>query len=656
MLAFFERLVDPYPDAEPAPPPSGFFAFLWTCSRGLRKYLLATVVLTGAIGAFEALLFAFLGNIVDWLAKVEPAQLWTLEKPRLLLLGGVLAASVLLVALQSTIKQQALFGNFPMLLRWNFHRLMLAQSMHFYQDEFAGRIATKVMQTALAVRDTWLIVCELIVFIVIYFVTLLAVLGGFDVRLLVPFLVWLALYLATLRYFVPKLGRVAKHQADARSLMTGRITDAYTNIATVKLFSHAKREAAYARSAMQEFLATVHAQMRLVTGFEIINHILSMGLIAASAGATLWLWIQGEVGVGAVAATTAMALRLNGISHWVMWEMAALFEHIGTVQDGINTLSRSHAVVDAPDAKALVVTRGDIRFENVSFGYGGKTNVIDDLTLHIRPGEKIGLVGRSGAGKSTVVNLLLRFYDVEHGRILIDGQDIAQATQESLRAQIGMVTQDTSLLHRSVRDNIVYGRPEATDAELVAAAERAEAHAFIAGLTDPKGRHAYDAHVGERGVKLSGGQRQRVAIARVMLKDAPILLLDEATSALDSEVEAAIQQSLNRLMEGKTVVAIAHRLSTIAAMDRLLVLDHGRVVEEGDHKSLLARDGLYARLWAHQSGGFLGDDADDHAIEVEQPGSQTQTVEDVDREASARPGEPSRIGHDLPTGSDPVTR
>jgi ATP-binding cassette subfamily B multidrug efflux pump len=656
VLAFFERLIEPYPVAPPAAPPRGFFAFIWACSHGLRTYLAATVVLTGIIGAFEALLFSFLGTIVDWLAKVEPSQLWTQERARLLLLGGVLAASVLLVALQSAIKQQALFGNFPMLLRWNFHRLMLGQSMDFFQDEFAGRIATKVMQTALAVRDTWLIVCELIVFIVIYFVTLLAVLGRFDMQLVIPFLGWLAMYLISLRYFVPRLGRVAKAQADARSLMTGRITDAYTNIATVKLFSHAKREAGYARTAMQEFLATVHAQMRLVTGFEIVNHMLSMGLIAASAGATLWLWTQGEVGVGAVAAATAMALRLNGISHWVMWEMAALFEHIGTVQDGINTLARPHAVVDAADAKPLVVTRGDIRFEHVSFAYGGKDKVIDDLTLHIRPGEKIGLVGRSGAGKSTIVSLLLRFYDVEAGRILIDGQDIAHSTQESLRAQIGMVTQDTSLLHRSVRDNIVYGRPDATEAELVAAAERAEAHAFVTGLTDPKGRRGYDAHVGERGVKLSGGQRQRVAIARVMLKDAPILLLDEATSALDSEVEAAIQQSLNRLMEGKTVVAIAHRLSTIAAMDRLLVLDRGRLVEEGDHRSLLARDGLYARLWAHQSGGFLGDEADDDGIAVDQPGSEDEIAEDVDREASTRRLEVARSGHDRPTGSDPVTR
>jgi ATP-binding cassette subfamily B multidrug efflux pump len=472
------------------------------------------------------------------------------------------------------------------------------------------------MQTALAVRDTVMIVTDILVFVVIYFVTMAAVVGNFDSRLLLPFVGWLLLYVAALWFFVPRLGRIAQKQADARSLMTGRITDAYTNIATVKLFSHARREAGFARSAMREFLATVHVQWRLVTGVELVNHVLSIALILATAGATLWLWTRGDVGVGAVAAATAMALRLNGISHWVMWEMATLFEHVGTVRDGMATLSRPHAVVDRPDAKPLVVTRGEIRFDNVSFGYGDESKrVIDRLSLVIRPGEKIGLVGRSGAGKSTVVNLLLRFFDVESGRVLIDGQDVAAVTQESLRAQIGMVTQDTSLLHRSIRDNILYGRPDADDAMMVAAARRAEAEEFIGTLVDPKGRKAYDAHVGERGVKLSGGQRQRIAIARVMLKDAPILLLDEATSALDSEVEAAIQQSLYRLMEGKTVIAIAHRLSTIAAMDRLVVMDHGRIVEEGDHHGLLERGGLYARLWAHQSGGFLAEDLEEEELD-----------------------------------------
>jgi ATP-binding cassette, subfamily B, multidrug efflux pump len=614
VFAVFERLVDPYPDAPPSTPPKGFFPFIWACSKGTRRYIAAMSLFTAAIGAFEALLFAMMARILDWLAEVAPAQLWAREGPTLLLLGAVLLGSIALAALQSLFKQQTLAGNFPMRLRWNFHRLMLAQSMSFYQDEFAGRIATKVMQSALAVRDVWMILCDIMVYVVIYFVTMVGVLGGFDAWLLGPFAGWLALYLVSMRYFVPRLGRTAQAQADARSLMTGRITDAYTNIATVKLFSHSQREAGYARSAMQEFLVTVNRQMRLVSGFEIVNQVLSVLLIGSTAGMTLWLWTRGEVGVGAVAAATAMALRLNGISHWVMWEMASLFEHIGTVQDGIATLSRPHTVLDRPDAAALKVTQGELRFEQVSFAYGGKRKVIDGLSLRIRPGEKIGLVGRSGAGKSTVVNLLLRFYDLPQGRILIDGQDIAHVTQNSLREQIGMVTQDTSLLHRSVRENIVYGRPDASDADMVRAAERAEAHDFVQFLVDPKGRSGYDAHVGERGVKLSGGQRQRIAIARVMLKDAPILLLDEATSALDSEVEAAIQQSLYRLMEGKTVVAIAHRLSTIAAMDRLVVMDQGRIVEEGDHASLLARDGLYARLWAHQSGGFLGGQLDDEEL------------------------------------------
>jgi len=611
VFRWFESLANPYPSTPPEAPPKGFFAFLWACSAGLRPYILVMTLCTAVIGAFEAMLFAMLGRIVDWLSAIEPAQLWTLHRGSLLLLAGILAGSVLLVALQTVLKHQALAANFPMRLRWNFHRLMLGQSMSFYQDEFAGRVATKVMQTALAVRDTWFTIADILVFTTIYFATMVAVVGNFDPVLLLPFVGWLLAYGACVAWFVPRLARIGAAQADARSLMTGRVTDAYTNIATVKLFSHANREAGYAQAAMQDFMQTAYRQMRFVSGFEIVNHVLSMALVASTVGLALWLWTQGEVGVGAVAAAAAMALRLNGISHWIMWELASLFENIGTVQDGIRTLSRRHTVVDAPDAPELEVPRGEIRLEHVQFHYGGQRRVIEDFSLHIRPGEKIGLVGRSGAGKSTIVNLLLRFYDVESGRILIDGQDISQVRQDSLRAQIAMVTQDTSLLHRSVRDNIVYGKPGATDAQMLAAAERAEAHEFIESLADAKGRRGYDAHVGERGVKLSGGQRQRVAIARVMLKDAPILLLDEATSALDSEIEAAIQQSLYRLMEGKTVVAIAHRLSTIAAMDRLIVMDRGRIVEEGDHRSLLAKGGLYARLWAHQSGGFLGDEQDE---------------------------------------------
>ncbi len=611
MFSYFEKLVDPYPAAIPSAPPKSFFAFLWASTKGTRAYIGAMTFFTAAIGVYEAMLFAMLGKIVDWLATATPATLLTEHRTSLMLLGAILIASPLLAAAQAMTKHQTLMGNFPMRLRWNFHRMMLGQSMSFYQDEFAGRVATKVMQTALAVRDVWMILADIMVFVLIYFVTMVAVVGGFDLWMLLPFFGWLTLYICALIYFVPRLGDIAQKQADARSLMTGRVTDAYTNIATVKLFSHANRESSYVKSAMQEFMSTVYVQWRLISSFEIVNQMMSVFLIGSTAGVALWLWAQNQVGVGAVAAATAMALRLNGISHWVMWEFAALFEHIGTVRDGMSTLAKPHTVLDAADAKPLTVTKGEVTFDHVHFSYGSVDSakrVIENLSFTIKPGEKIGLVGRSGAGKSTVVNLLLRFYDVEAGRVLIDGQDIKHVTQDSLRAQVGMVTQDTSLLHRSVRDNILYGRPDANDEDMIHAAKRAEADDFIQYLADAKDRRAYDAHVGERGVKLSGGQRQRIAIARVMLKDAPILLLDEATSALDSEVEAAIQESLYRLMEGKTVVAIAHRLSTIAAMDRLIVMDKGQIVEEGSHQTLLTMNGLYARLWAHQSGGFLGEE------------------------------------------------
>ena len=605
MFKFFESLLDPYPEQEPAPTPATFSQFLWAASAGTRGYMVAVVGLTALIGAFEALLFALVGEMVDWISIVEPSQLFAQRGRELFWLAALLLASVLIVALQALFKYQTLFGNFPMRLRWNFHRLMLSQSMSFYQDEFAGRISTKVMQTALAVRDVLLGVGDIMVFVVIYFVTMVSVVGTFDVLLLLPFVLWVSLYALVLRFFVPKIGRVGKEQADKRSLMTGRITDAYTNISTVKLFSHADREALYARSAMQEFMETAYAQMRLASGFEIANHVLGMVLVVSTSGLVLWLWTQGSVGVGSVAAATAMSLRLNGISHWVMWELASLFENIGTVRDGINMLSKRQTVVDREQAPELKVREGQIRFESVRFTYDDNRNVIHGLDLLIRPGEKVGLVGPSGAGKSTVTNLLLRLYDLSSGRILIDGQDISQVSQMSLRANIGMVTQDTSLLHRSVRDNLLYGQPNASEAEIRQALQRAEAASFIELLVDPSGRKGLDAHVGERGVKLSGGQRQRVAIARVMLKNAPVLILDEATSALDSEIEAVIQQSLYRLMEGKTVLAIAHRLSTIAAMDRLIVMDEGRIVEEGTHQELLERGGLYSRLWAHQSGGFL---------------------------------------------------
>ncbi|WP_178131289.1 ABC transporter ATP-binding protein [Pseudomonas sp. C1C7] len=608
MLGFFEKLLYPFPATEPSPPPRGFFAFLWACTQGVRGKIAAMAVLTMIMSALDVLLIAMFGRIVDWLSLQVPSRLWAERGETLLWLVAVMVASIAVVALQTVVKHQTLTVNLPMRLRWNFHRLMLGQSISFYQDEFAGRLTAKVMQTSLAVRETIFVLADVLVAMSVYVTTMVILVSVLDVQLIWPFLVWLILFVAVLCYFVPRLGKFGKEQADARTLLIGRVTDAYTNIATVKLFSHTQREAGFAQEAMCEFMRTGYGEMRLVSAFEIVNHLLSIGLMIGTTGTALWLWSQGVVGVGAVAAGTAMALRLQSMSQWLMWEMTSLFENVGTVQDGMKTLSIPPAVLDAPDSVELIATCGEVCFERVSFRYAENgRRVIDDLDLKVMPGEKIGLVGRSGAGKSTLLNLLLRFHDLENGRILIDGQNVANVTQDSLRSQIGIVTQDVSLLHRSVSDNISYGRPDATSAQIEAAARRAEAHIFIRNLGDASKRCGYEAHVGERGVKLSGGQRQRIAIARVMLKDAPILLLDEATSALDSEVEAVIQQSLYRLMEGKTVIAIAHRLSTIAAMDRLIVLDEGRVVEQGDHTTLLSQGGLYARLWAHQSSGFLGD-------------------------------------------------
>ncbi|AHN26648.1 ABC transporter ATP-binding protein [Gilliamella apicola] len=609
MYRFFEKLVSPYPKDDPQPAAKNFFSFIWQSTKGTRTFILLLIILSGLSGAFEAFLFAALGKVVDWLAEVEPSKFWQQEKTTLILLAVIILASTLIISLQTIIKHQCLAGNFPMRMRWNLHRLVLNQSMRFFQDEFAGRISAKVMQTALAVRDTCFLVADIFIYVLISFITMAAIIGQLDPWLLMPFLGWGVLYGIAMYYFIPRLSKVASMQADARSTMTGRVTDAYTNIMTVKLFSHAGNEARYAQESMDEFLVTVNRQMRLVSSFEIVNHLLSITLILCTTGVALWLWTDQLVGVGAIATTTAVALRLNGFSHWIMWEMAALFENIGVVKDGINTFSSTKTVNDQPDATELVVKQGKIEFQHINFNYDAKrqNSIIQDLDLTINPGEKIGLVGRSGAGKSTLINLLLRFYDLQSGKIIIDGQEITTITQESLRAQIGMVTQDTSLLHRSVRENLLYGNNQATEEEMIIAAKKAHADSFIQTLVDANGRTGYDAFVGERGIKLSGGQRQRIAIARVILKNAPILLLDEATSALDSEIEQAIQESLYTLMEGKTVIAIAHRLSTIAAMDRLVVLDQGRIIEQGTHQELLDKNGLYAQLWKHQSGGFLAE-------------------------------------------------
>ncbi len=605
----FERLIDPFRDVPERMPPSDVIRFYVYYLRQVWPVFLALLFVGLIVALIEVALFSYLGRIVDLAQGTAPADFFTLHGRELIWMAVVaLILRPVFNGLHDMLVHQSINPSMTNLIRWQNHRYVLKQSLGFFQNDFAGRIAQRIMQTGNSLRDSAVQVVDAIWHVVIYTVSALVLFAEADWRLMIPLLLWVVGYVGALGYFIPQVKHRSVVASDSRSKLMGRIVDGYTNITTLKLFAHTRQEEDYAREAIDDQTRKAQQAGRVVTSMDVTITVFNGLLIAGTTGLALWLWTQSLISVGAIALATGLVIRINNMSGWIMWVVGGIFENVGQVQDGMQTIALPRQVNDQPGAKPLVVSHGEVRFDQVDFSYGKGGGLISGLDLTVSPGEKIGLVGPSGAGKSTLVNLLLRLYDLEGGRILIDGQDIAHVTQESLRAQIGMVTQDTSLLHRSIRDNLLYGRPDASEAELQDAIQKARASEFIPQLSDAEGRTGLDAHVGERGVKLSGGQRQRIAITRVLLKDAPILILDEATSALDSEVEAAIQESLETLMQGKTVIAIAHRLSTIARMDRLVVLEHGRVVESGSHAELLAHGGLYARLWRHQTGGFVGVD------------------------------------------------
>ena len=607
MFKKFERLFNSFPNDSLLVGDLTLSKFVWHCLKGMKRYIGVMSLLTGIIACIEAGLYLIIGLIITNMVNSGPENFFNDFGGQLWIIAAIFISTIFLVYFQSLIKRQSLSGNMPMILRWKFHKHLLNQTFDFYNNEFSGRISAKVMQTAVSIRDLVFTLTDILIYVTIYIFTMIAIVSSFSLTLSMPFFIWLFFYIISLIFFVPKLIKLSKNQADARSLMTGRITDAYTNINLVKLFSHSGREASYAKKSMSEFLKTVHKQMRQVTLIEVVNHSLSVLLIIGTTVLSIHLWTQNTIDIGIVGTASAMALRLNGISHWVMWEIASLFENIGVTQDGFNMLSKKIIINDVKNAKTLTIKNSAaIQFNNIKFAYSSDP-VFNQFSLSIKAKERIGIVGRSGAGKSTLINLLLRFYETSGGSIMINGQNIKSVSQTSLRSKISVVSQDNSLLHRSIRENIAYGKPESTLDEVIKAAKIAECHDFISQLKDQNGRTGYNSHVGERGVMLSGGQKQRIAIARLALKNAPILILDEATSALDSEVENIIQQSLQNLMRDKTVIAIAHRLSTISVMDRLIVMNQGSISEEGTHQQLIRKKGLYSKLWKKQSQGFIGD-------------------------------------------------